>query len=116
MFQEISKLLKTETSLEDFESVIGRLRREKAAIARRLDRPYELTTLNAEKDAVAKNLGPAAELLASDAARRAGDGLSKEEWISEVLMGHSADDEAQLCCLRLILALWSGGPWPWQRI
>lgn len=71
--------------------------------------------LHAEKDAPAKNLGPVAELLASDAAGRAGDGISKEEWISEVLTGHSADDEAQLGCLKVILALWSDGFWPWPR-
>jgi len=115
VFQKISQLLKGEIRQEEFESVIGRLRAEEAAIASKLDDPTRLPMLHAEKDAAAKNLSPVAKLLASGAARRAGDGLSKEEWISEVLTGHSADDEAQLGRLRFILALWSDGPWPWRR-
>ena len=115
VFEHIRKALGGQISQEEFEFIIGRLSEQEAAIGPKLDRLTESAMLSAKNTAREKNLGPAAPLLASDAFRRCGDGLSKEEWISEVLVGHSADDAAQLGCLTLILTLWLDGPWPWAR-
>jgi hypothetical protein len=79
------------------------------------DSPEIILGLRAEKEAKTKGLSPAAQLLASDSNRAASDGLSKEQWISEVLNGHESDEWAQLGCLKQITALWTEGPWPWPR-
>lgn len=79
------------------------------------DAPEIIMGLRAEKEARTKGLTLAAQLLASDSNRAAADGLSKEEWINEVLNGHEGDEWAQLGCLKKIVTLWSNGPWPWPR-
>jgi|SRR5580700_4257689 hypothetical protein len=113
VFKRITELLKGEITIGEFEAATDHLHENTAAMARDVDDPAQVTMVDAENEAAAKNLAPAARLLAVDAARRAGDGTSKEDWILEVLKGHASDEDAQLRCLRLIVALWSEGPWPW---
>jgi hypothetical protein len=55
------------------------------------------------------------QYLISDAVRSAAKGISKEQWIAEVLSGHKGGDAAQLACQRQIVTLWSDGPWAWPR-
>ncbi len=78
--------------------------------------PALVTSVDAEIEAKAKHLSEAAQALLSDAVKSAGAGLSKERWIGDVLNGHIGDDEAQLGCLRHIVALWNDGPWAWPRV
>jgi len=99
---------------EEFNAAIDRISEDIAAMALKGDDPIAVTKLNSENEAAAKKLPRAGQFLAIDAAGRARAGLSKEEWISEVLKGHAADDEAQLGCLSVIVKLWRDGPWPWR--
>jgi hypothetical protein len=101
---------------QEFNAAIDRISEGIAAMALQGDDPVALTKLDPVKEAAAKKLPRAGEFLAIDAAGRARAGLSKEAWISEVLKGHTADDEAQLGCLNLIVTLWRDGPWPWPRV
>jgi hypothetical protein len=73
------------------------------------------TSLEADRESYIEDQGSTIELLASNAQARADAGLSKEQWISEVLNGHTDDDEAQIGCLLRIAELWKNGPWPWPR-
>jgi hypothetical protein len=84
---------------------------------RATDDPGMITTLDAENEVRAKSQKPwgAAELLVSDAVRDAALGITKEDWILDVLKGHGHDEEAQLGCLKIIIELWQKGPWPWPR-
>lgn len=79
------------------------------------DDPALVMAHRSESEAGIKGLPQTAQLLASDAAKRAAAGLSREEWITEVLQGHKSDEAAQLGCLKYIVTLWSEGPWPWPR-
>lgn len=115
VFAKATELLAGKITVEEFEAATQHVFEELAAIVRKTDDPVGVTTLDVENEAAAKNLAPAAQLLAVDATRRAGDGISKEDWILEVLKGHAADEDAQLGCMRLIVTLWSEGPWPWPR-
>ena len=72
------------------------------------------TLKRSEIEAEAKGLPHLARLLAWDASRAAAAGMSKEQWIVQVVMGHEGDDKAQIACLKYILVLWEQGPWPWR--
>lgn len=117
-----SKFLKGEITQEEYKATVNDpLREEWCKLAREAGDPAELTAIDAESEADAKNLPPGANFLAIEATRYASEGLTKEEWICDVLKGHVEDapgltgDEAQLQALRLIVTLWSDGPWPWPR-
>jgi hypothetical protein len=71
--------------------------------------------LNAEHEALAEGQALMVQFLATNAQTRADAGLSKEQWIAEVLSGHADDDDAQIGCLLRIAELWKSGPWPWPR-
>jgi len=94
--------------LDHAEELIGQAARE-------ADDPELVTSVEAQNEARARQLPLAAELLVSDAVRSAAQGISKEQWIAEVLRGHERDEAAQLGCLRHIVTLWNDGPWPWPR-
>lgn len=115
LFQNMRELLKGKLDLEQFEAETDRLGEEIAAAAREEGDPVQLTIIDSDNEAEAKQLPLAARLLARNATRRAAVGLSKEQWIAEVLSGHSSDEDAQLACLSLIVGLWADGPWPWPR-
>jgi hypothetical protein len=77
------------------------------------DDPATVMSHRAEKEAELKGLPSTAQLLVCDANKQAAAGVSKEEWIAEVLQGHADDDAAQLGCLACIVRLWSEGLLPW---
>jgi hypothetical protein len=72
------------------------------------------TLKRSEIEAEAKGLSHLARLLAWDASRATAAGMTKEEWIMQVVTGHEGDEKAQITCLKYILVLWEQGPWPWQ--
>ena len=77
----------------------------------------EMVAVDAENETKVKGFPLAAGFLVRDAARRCGDGLTRTEWISEVLAGHADDEGAQLGCLNLFVKLWSDDDlWAWPRI
>lgn len=120
--EETATLQKTITDLRD-----GKISVEEAdAITEEFDEglsrstrnsgdPSPITALDAENEAKAKGLPLAAQLLARDAAMRCGEGLTKEQWIINILQGHAENEPAQLRCLKHIVAIWSDGPWPWPK-
>ena len=67
-----------------------------------------------EIEAEAKGLSHLARLLAWDGSRAAASGMTKEEWIMQVVTGHERDEKAQITCLKYILVLWEQGSWPWR--
>jgi hypothetical protein len=101
---------KTLEEIERYEEIL-------AKEIRASDDPGMVTALDAENEVRTKsqNSCETAQLLARDAARDASLGITKEDWILEVLRGHGDDQEAQLGCLKHIAALWQDGPWPWPR-
>ena len=76
--------------------------------------PALATLKRSEIEAEAKGLSHLARLLAWDASRAAAAGMTKEEWIMQVVTGHEDDEKAQITCLKYILVLWEQGPWPWR--
>jgi hypothetical protein len=76
--------------------------------------PALATLKRSEIEAEAKGLPHLARLLAWDASRAAVAGITKEEWIMQVVRGHEGDDKTQIACLKYILVLWEQGPWPWR--
>jgi len=76
--------------------------------------PGLATLKRSEIEAEAKGLPHLARLLAWDASRAAVAGITKEEWIMQVVTGHEGDDKAQIACLKYIVVLWEQGPWPWR--
>jgi hypothetical protein len=115
LFDLIQALRRGDISLADFEeqnSGIRELIEEKAVD---LDDVETIMSLRAEHEAKTKGLSEAALTLLAGSNRAASEGLSKEEWIIEVLRGHQSDEWAQLGCLRHIVTLWADGPWSWPR-
>lgn len=111
----IKRFTAGEISTEEMEQEGARFDELFRQRARQRGDPATIMALDAEDEASASNLAPAAQLLLSDAIKSAGNGFSTEQWIADVLIGHAGDDSAQLGCLRHIVALWSGGGWPWPR-
>jgi hypothetical protein len=61
--------------------------------------PGTISAIDAEYEAPAKGLPETTRLLVSDAYKFAGEGLSKERRIAEVLSGYETDEDAQRTCL-----------------
>lgn len=113
------------SNMEDFNA--GRITAEQAAAniknitdltdnkMRDTGDPGLITVLDAESEALQKfSEMSVAVPLVRDAVLNADRGVTKEDWILEVLTGHGEDEDAQLC-LKIIIALWERGPWPWPR-
>ena len=100
-----------------------KLRERVESMANEYDDPGMIMRLRAERQCGAAGLPEIAQLLADDAMRSAANGVTKETWIAEVLEGHGNDEdstaseneEAQLACMKFIVALWTNGPWAWPR-
>ena len=117
--QDIETLIKGfkngQISVEQMEKELARRDHQLRQRARELGDPATIMSIDAHDEASAHHLAPAAALLISDATQSAGQGVSKERWIMEVLNHHEGDDAAQLACMRYVVALRSGGTWPWPR-
>ena len=103
------------TATEDAQQRLDSFEEVLAQEMRATNDPMMVTGLDAENEAKAKQLPVAARMLIWDAVRSAAGGVTKEQWIAEVLSGHASDETAQLGCLRHIVTLWSDGPWAWPR-
>jgi hypothetical protein len=86
--------------------------------AERLDKTDSIAALTFTKkryDARVRGHSHLAGLLVLDAVIAAARGISKEQWILHVLTGHAGNDDAELECLREIVALWTDGVMPWSK-
>jgi hypothetical protein len=97
----------TETKLENLERQI------EERFVEGSDDPATVVSHRAEKEAGLRGFTSTAQLLVRNANRRAAAGLSKQEWMAEVLAGHADDDAAQRGCLAYVLELWNEGLLPW---
>jgi hypothetical protein len=102
-------------TIEKAQAEIARVKNLNEQFARQLGDPAMIMAFEVENEAKARQLSDTAQQLTWDASNSAGQGMSPEEWICEVLRGHAGDEDAQRRCLQLIVDLWSDGPWPWLR-
>lgn len=103
------------TTTEEAEAENARIRNLIEQAAWELGDPATIRAFDAENDAKARQLSDTAQQLIWDASNSAGQGMSPEEWICEVLRVHAGDEDAQRRCLQLIVDLWSDGPWGKRR-
>jgi len=117
--RKIQKMQEGELLLEKTQAEMGRLSEELNKVARGLakvtkDSPLRIEASD-EKAVYEKPLSETAQLLVFDSVRAATRGVSAEDWIIEVLRGHSGDMGTQMGCLSEILELWRTGPWAWAQ-
>ena len=112
----MEKSARGELSPESEEDELLHFSEEVERMAQEFDNPIALTQLRAENEARTKQLSHIAGLLAYDAMRAAGEGISEEEWINEVQRGYEGDQTTSLACHEAIVRLRKNAPWAWPRL